>query len=138
VVYVAPPADELPLSMKDFYAAAEDIHESEVVKHAGRMLLRLLKIHPFTQGNGRIARWVATYMLRRAGYHERPLRTMEKYIDEHLDEYYEALALSSNEAPRLWDVYFSDAVGEVFASSGNGKARELLALLRRTPKEPRR
>jgi Fic family protein len=135
IVYVAPKADEVPLLMKDFFEKVGDVR-GEVVNHAGRTLLRLLKIHPFTQGNGRTARGVATYLLLRAGYHERPFRTLEKYIDDHLEGYYESLALSSEEAPGPWDAYFSGAVGEVFGNPGTGKARDLFTLVRGRARGP--
>jgi len=135
IVYVAPKAEDVPFLMKGFFDAVEANHSSDIVTHAGRALLRLLKIHPFPQGNGRTARGVATYMLLRAGYRERPLQTLEKYIDYHLEGYYEALALSSAEAPGPWDAYFSDAVKEVFDHLDRGRAGDLLALLRSMPKQ---
>ena len=130
VAYVAPKASEVPLLMEAFYRAVEDDQESDIVTHAGRAMLRLLRIHPFSQGNGRTSRDVATYMLLRAGYHERPLRTLEKYMDDHLGGYYEALAMSSTEFTGPWDAYFSRAVGAVFGIPGSGRAGDLFELVR--------
>ena len=127
VVYVAPAAALIPSLMTEFLDSVEERGSSELVISAGRALLQLLKIHPFGQANGRTARALATYMLLRGGYRERPFRTLEKYMDENIDQYYDALARSSVDSPEPWDAYFFRAVEEVFKSPDSGVSAEFRA-----------
>jgi len=129
VVYVAPAADSVPSLMTEFFDSVVEREGSDPVKAAGMALLGLLKIHPFSQANGRTARALATYMLLSEGYVEKPLRNLEKYVDESLDQYYEALALSSTENPGPWDTYFSRAANSVFRPPGSGASEGFLALV---------
>ncbi|MFC1981545.1 Fic family protein [Chloroflexota bacterium] len=61
--------------------------------------LRLVEIHPFTDGNGRTARALTTLMLQRRGYSFNKLLALERYFDADLLKYCEAI---------------SDTVGECF------------------------
>jgi len=127
VVYVAPAAALVPSLMTEFFDSVEKSGSSDPVKNAGRGLLRLLKIHPFGQANGRTARALATYMLLRQGYKERPFKTLEKYMDENIDQYYDALAKSSVDSPEPWDAYFLGAAEKVFKSPYSGVSAEFRA-----------
>jgi Fic family protein len=124
IVYVAPKAERVPSLMKALFDSAW-----EDGGRAGRVFLGLLKIHPFREANGRTARALATYILLLEGYREKSFRTLEKYIDSHLDGYYDALEKSSVEAPGPWDTYFSEAVRNVFSAPGSARETDLLALM---------
>lgn len=50
-----------------------------------------LAIHPFTDGNGRMARLLTTLLLLRAGYLWIAYSSMDSIIEEHREEYYLAL-----------------------------------------------
>lgn len=60
----------------------------------GRFIVALLAIHPFQDGNGRLARAVTALLLLRAGYDYVPYASMERIIEENKQEYYAALRQS--------------------------------------------
>ena len=64
----------------------------------GAFVLDLLCIHPFADGNGRVARLVTTHLLQRAGYGVGKYVSVEQLIYETKDDYYQALAAST----RAW------------------------------------
>jgi Fic family protein len=57
--------------------------------------LDLLCIHPFGDGNGRVARLVTGYLLQRSGYGVGRYISLEQLIYDTKDAYYEALAAST-------------------------------------------
>jgi Fic family protein len=57
--------------------------------------LDLLCIHPFADGNGRVARLATTHLLQRSGYGVGKYVSVEQLIYETKDEYYTALAAST-------------------------------------------
>lgn len=57
--------------------------------------LDMLCIHPFGDGNGRVARLVTTYLLQEAGYGVGRYVSLEQLIYETKDEYYGALGEST-------------------------------------------
>lgn len=57
--------------------------------------LDLLCIHPFADGNGRVARLATTHLLQRAGYGVGKYVSVEQLIYETKNEYYQALEAST-------------------------------------------
>ncbi len=51
-------------------------------------VVRLLAVHPFQDGNGRLSRVVTTLLLLRAGYTYVPFSSLERVIEENKDRYY--------------------------------------------------
>lgn len=54
-------------------------------------VVRFLAVHPFQDGNGRLARVLTTLLLLRAGYTYVPYSSLERVIEENKDEYYRSL-----------------------------------------------
>jgi Fic family protein len=54
-------------------------------------VVRFLAVHPFQDGNGRLARALTVLFLLRAGYTYVPFTSLERVIEENKDEYYRAL-----------------------------------------------
>ena len=54
-------------------------------------VVRLLAIHPFQDGNGRLSRILTTLLLLRGGYDYVPYASLESIIEENKDLYYAAL-----------------------------------------------
>ena len=57
-------------------------------------LIEFLKIHPFTDGNGRLSRILANLLLLQAGYLYMPYVSHEKLIEDYKPDYYIALRRS--------------------------------------------
>ena len=78
----------------------------------------LLAIHPFQDGNGRLARVLTTLLLLRAGYEYVPYSSLESIIEHTKEEYYVALRQTqvtiAAKAPNWqpWLKYFLRAVVE--------------------------
>lgn len=58
-------------------------------------ILDFLCIHPFRDGNGRMARLLSLLLLYKAGYSVGRWISLERIIEDHKDRYYETLRLSS-------------------------------------------
>jgi Fic family protein len=69
-----------------------DIHPLLIV---AAFALDLLCIHPFADGNGRVARLATTHLLQRSGYRVGKYVSVEQLIYETKDEYYRSLAAST-------------------------------------------
>jgi Fic family protein len=59
---------------------------------AGIAHLRLVEIHPFADGNGRVARAVTTLMLQRSDFSFNGLLALERYFDCQVLKYCEAIS----------------------------------------------
>lgn len=57
----------------------------------GVFIVRFLAIHPFQDGNGRIARVLTTLLMLRAGYAYVPYSSLERIVEENKDAYYRSL-----------------------------------------------
>jgi Fic family protein len=79
-------------------------------------------IHPYTDGNGRTARLLASLILRKSGYGLKGIYSLDEYYAKNLDGYYEALAVGSYnyyEGRAEADVtafvaYFCEAMSDAF------------------------
>ncbi|MFC5530438.1 Fic family protein [Cohnella yongneupensis] len=90
---------------------------------AGIFMWQFLMIHPYMDGNGRTARMLTTYLLRRDGYGLKGMFVLENFYDRNLAEYYRRLQLGlhhnyyfrRNEAELTpWLGFFVDGLAEVF------------------------
>ncbi len=84
---------EVPFQMEHFLEwlnsfISKDIHP---VLRAGITHFEIVRIHPFVDGNGRVARAIATLILFREGYDIRRLFALEEYYDRSPADYYQAL-----------------------------------------------
>src|SRR5947209_1637737 len=63
----------------------------EVCERIARIHAELLLIHPFREGNGRVARWVATLMAHQAGLPTPKYPLKEEHVDQEREIYFAAL-----------------------------------------------
>jgi Fic family protein len=54
-------------------------------------VVRFLAIHPFQDGNGRLARVLTNLLLLRIGYTYMPYSSLERVVEENREQYYRAL-----------------------------------------------
>jgi Fic family protein len=89
--YQAPPADVLPAEMAKFLSwAKEEAGEPALVK-AGLAHLWFVTLHPFDDGNGRIARAVGDLFLARADGSPQRFYSLSAQIQRERKDYYDVL-----------------------------------------------
>ncbi|GFZ84853.1 hypothetical protein GCM10008018_33520 [Paenibacillus marchantiophytorum] len=95
---------------------------------AGIAMWQLLTIHPYMDGNGRTARMIATYLLRRGGFGLKSLFVLENFYDRNLNEYYKALQMGlshnyyfgrHNADITQWLEYFLNGLAEVYTQAAS-------------------
>jgi Fic family protein len=111
----------------------QDIHP---VLKSGIVHYELVRIHPFLDGNGRVARALSTLILFLEGYDIRKFFSLEEYFDSAAAEYYEALQGVERSGGDLtkWLEYFTQGLAielskikeKVEKISVDGKLRERL------------
>ena len=87
VVYLAPPAPEIPLLMDEYIEYLAPLTDHSAVTAALAQFI-FEKIHPFADGNGRVGRLISSFLLEKSGYGFRGLAPFEEYIAEHRSHYY--------------------------------------------------
>jgi Fic family protein len=108
VVYEAPNADDVPALME---ALVESLHggvNSDPVIRSAMAHLNLVMIHPFRDGNGRMARALATLVLTRSDIGEPEFSSIEEWLGANTEDYYSVLAHTGHGSwrprsdPHLW------------------------------------
>jgi Fic family protein len=92
-------------------AVSEGLHPETARASAARALFEITDIHPFCDGNGRVARSIASWLLIRGGY--ALLMDPGVYCHDRRDDYYRALD-SNNLDPAVWRDFFDELVGYCF------------------------
>jgi len=91
VHYEAPPAERLPEEMARFLNWFENPGKIDPLLTAGLAHLWFVTIHPFDDGNGRIARAIADMVLSRSESSRRRFYSMSAQIRRERKEYYATL-----------------------------------------------
>ncbi len=109
-----PIAVAVPFQVKDLIAfinspEMQDIHP---VLDSGIVHYELVRIHPFVDGNGRVARALSTLILFQNGYDIRKFFSLEEYFDSDSESYYEALKSVEKNGGDLtsWLTYFTEGL----------------------------
>jgi Fic family protein len=100
---------EVPYLMKEFLhwvnrTSRDDMHP---ILKAGIAHHELVRIHPFIDGNGRVARIISTFILLMGGYDIRRFFSLEEYYDKDAFAYYENLQKASSGDMNTWLEYFT-------------------------------
>jgi Fic family protein len=91
-------ARDTPSYMKQLISSYNEYLEKQSFAHLiliPLFVFDFLCVHPFSDGNGRIARLVTLLLLYQAGYRVGKYISLERIIEESKDTYYDALAFSS-------------------------------------------
>jgi len=93
ITFRPPPSVEIPYLISDFllWFNTLKLEEMHPAMKAGIVHYELVRIHPFLDGNGRVARAVATLSLFRDGYDIKRFFSLEEYYDREPMHYYDAL-----------------------------------------------
>jgi len=98
VRFVPLPAEETPAAMQILCQALTEAWEVEKVDRllvTNTFILDFLCIHPFSDGNGRMARLLTLLLLYAADYEAGRFISLERITEQTKETYYEALYLSS-------------------------------------------
>jgi Fic family protein len=94
VVYEGPNADLVPALIDDLVSSLNDAAPAvPALVHAAMAHLNFVMIHPFSDGNGRMARCLQTLVLARAGTLAPQFSSIEEYLGDNTRAYYDVLAL---------------------------------------------
>lgn len=113
VVYKPPSAKFVPKLMNDLanWYKSKNAQEISPVITAGIIHYQLVTIHPFADGNGRLARALATFILYAKGYDIKKLFALEDYYNLNRANYYNAIQESRDKKDlTLWLEYFSEGL----------------------------
>lgn len=91
-VYDAPDASLVEALMADLVAAVNATDDTPAMVRAGMAHLNLTMIHPFRDGNGRMARALQTMLLAREGIVAPVFSSIEEYLGRNTEDYYAILA----------------------------------------------
>lgn len=99
ISYTPPVAAEVPYLIEDLlnWINGEGSNDLHPVLKAGVIHYELARIHPFTDGNGRTARAIATLTLFLDGYDIKKFFALEEYFDANPMDYYMTLQSVSNQ-----------------------------------------
>jgi Fic family protein len=119
IVHRPCPSIEVPYQMVDFFdwlndQIAWDLHP---ILKAGITHYAIVNIHPFTEGNGRVSRAMATLILLNEGYDIRKLFSLEEYYDKNVAGYYYAIKTADQNRDHdvtQWLEYFVEGVAIEF------------------------
>ena len=117
--YEAPPADALAVETAKFLSwANEEVGEPALVK-AGLAHLWFVTLHPFDDGNGRIARAVGDLFLARADGSPRRFYSLSAQIQRERKDYYDVLERSQKGTLDVtgWLSWFLGALARAVASA---------------------
>jgi Fic family protein len=92
ILYRGPAGEDVVGLMDEVVAWLEEGDlNAHVVVRAAMAHLHLVSVHPFRDGNGRIARIVQSLVLAREGLLSPEFSSIEQYLGEHTPDYYGAL-----------------------------------------------
>lgn len=124
VHYEAPPAPRLEAEMQHFLDWFNGPPQSDPVLAAAKAHLWFVTIHPFEDGNGRIARAIADMALARSEQSSQRFYSMSAEIGRERDAYYEVLERTQKGALDVteWTEWFLGCLGRAI-----DRAQETLA-----------
>jgi len=138
VSFRPPEANIVGSQIKDLLAFIESSQNQDIhpILESGIVHYELVRIHPFVDGNGRVARALSTLILFMQGYDIRKFFSLEEYFDKSASDYYAALQSVEKENGDLtkWLEYFTQGLAielskikeKVEKISIDGKLREKL------------
>lgn len=118
-----PEAKDVPALMRSLIDFVNNDQQTPRVIVAGLVHYQFVTIHPYYDGNGRTARLLTSFLMRKYGYGLKDIYSLEEYYANDLGGYYSALATHphhnyyegrENADLTGWIEYFVRGVAEVF------------------------
>ena len=91
IIYEGPDSDFVPDLMKEMMEQLDKQPTRPVIIQAAMAHLNLVMVHPFSDGNGRMARCLQTLVLAREGILEPQFCSIEEYLGRNTQDYYDVL-----------------------------------------------
>ena len=119
VHFEAPPAERLEKEMKTFLAWLAGEDDTDPVIKAGIAHLWFVTIHPFEDGNGRIARAIGDMALARADGTPDRFYSLSSQIEAERKQYYNQLESQQRATPDItdWLSWFLDCLGRAISNA---------------------
>jgi len=116
--YEAPPAERLDLEMATFLDCVND-EKIDPIPRAAKAHFWFVTVHPFDDGNGRIARAISEWALAKSENSPRRYYGMSAQIRKDRKEYYEILEQTSKGAVDItdWMLWFLGCLDRAIAGS---------------------
>ena len=92
IVYEGPQAEAVPGLVGELIRVLNREERGHAIVRAAMGHLNLVMIHPFSDGNGRMARCLQTLILAREGILESPFCSIEEHLGRNTQSYYDVLA----------------------------------------------
>ena len=117
--FEAPTADRLEKEMNTFLAWLADEDDTDPVIKAGIAHLWFVTIHPFEDGNGRIARAIGDLALARADRTSERFYSLSSQIELERKHYYDQLESQQRATPDItdWLSWFLDCLGRAIGNA---------------------
>ena len=114
-----PSADQLEIEMAAFIRWFESQDHIDPVLRAGIAHLWFVTIHPFEDGNGRIARAIADMALARADGISDRFYSLSTQMESERRDYYDQLEKQQRSTPEItgWLAWFLDCLGRAISST---------------------
>ncbi len=104
----------IPIQINDLIAFVNNPMEQDIhpVLKSGIIHYEFVRIHPFIDGNGRVARALSTLILSLEGYDIRRFFSLEEYFDKEAERYYDSLQSVEKHDGDLtkWLEYFTEGL----------------------------
>ncbi len=114
ITFRPPDTEDVPYLMAEFveWLNHQDLPQLDPVLEAGIAHYELVRIHPFIDGNGRVARALAAFIVYRRGFDTKRFFALDDYYDSDRLEYYRALQTVDPKILDLteWLEYFAEGV----------------------------
>jgi len=114
VEYMPPATKDVPKLVDEFltWLNSDKAKKANPIILAGIVHYEIARIHPFIDGNGRLARLLATLIMYKSGFDHRRFFALDDYYDQDRPGYYAALKTVQQNKGDLtnWLEYFTDGV----------------------------
>jgi Fic family protein len=119
VHFEAPNAEHLEKEMDTFFAWLAEGDDTDPVIRAGIAHLWFVTIHPFEDGNGRIARAISDMALARADGTQDRFYSLSSQIEAERKHYYDQLEIQQRATPDItdWLSWFLDCLGRAISNA---------------------